>query len=214
MGFRLVVFDVDGTLTRHSSIWWRLHEHFGTVEGGRKLYDQFFAGEITYQQWAYYDALLWTDKPLSEVMEVVEKTELVTGAVETVETLKEQGLKVAILSGGVDLMANDIASRLGIDYVVTNRLLHSNGLLTGKVEVLFGWGEKPTMIRRVTEHFGVSLDETVYVGDGLNDVSVFSEVGLSIAFMPEHEDVAEAATVTIRDDDLRFILPHILSEAL
>ncbi|MHA1960837.1 MAG: HAD family hydrolase [Candidatus Thorarchaeota archaeon] len=213
MGFRLVVFDVDGTLTKHSSIWWRLHEHFGTVEGGKRLYDQFFSGEITYQEWADRDAALWTARPLSEVMSVVDNTELVKGASEAVESLKGHGLNVAILSGGFDLMASRIAERVGIGHVVTNRLLHSDGTLTGEVEVLFGWGEKTKMIPQIAKHFGVSLDATVFVGDGLNDVGVFSKVGLSIAFMPEHEDVANAANVTIRNDDLRSILPHILSES-
>ena len=37
MNVRLVVFDVDGTLTQHSSVWWRLHELFGTTKEG-KLY--------------------------------------------------------------------------------------------------------------------------------------------------------------------------------
>lgn len=212
MRIKLVVFDVDGTLTRHNSIWWRLHEVFGTEKKGKAFYDQFFAGKITYDQWAHYDASLWRGKSLKEVTRVVRETELVPGAEETVRALKNAGISVAILSGGVDLLADDVAQRVGIDYVLTNKLRHSRGRLTGEVEVHVGWGEKVQEISQIVDHFGVSLDETVFVGDGWNDVSVFKCVALSIAFRPEHKEVAEAAHVAVQEDDLRGILPFILGK--
>lgn len=210
MKIKLVVFDVDGTLTQHSSIWWRLHEHFGTEELGKVYYDQYFAGQISYQEWADLDAGLWTGKSLTEVLAVVKDTKLVSGAAETVASLKSRGYEVAILSGGLDIMANYVAQEVGIDYVLTNRLLHVNGILTGDVDVLVGWGEKIQEIKQVIDHFGISLKETAFVGDGKNDLSVFSVVGLSIAFNPEHPEVAEGADVVFREDDLRQILNVLL----
>ncbi|RDE13936.1 MAG: phosphoserine phosphatase [Candidatus Thorarchaeota archaeon] len=209
MTIKLVVFDVDGTLTRHTSIWWRLHEVFGTQEEGRVFFDKYFAGEITYRQWANSDASLWKGKSLSRVMEIVRTTELVPGAKETVSALKKMGINVAILSGGVDLLADDVAARVGIDYVMTNKLRHTNGMLTGEVEVLVEWGRKVRHIKQVADHFAVSLKETAFVGDGLNDISVFRRVGLSIAFRPERQEVADAAQAVVRDDDLRGILDFV-----
>ncbi|MHA1902461.1 MAG: HAD family hydrolase [Candidatus Thorarchaeota archaeon] len=209
MTIKLVVFDVDGTLTIHSSIWWRLHELFDCTEEGKKYYDQYFAGEITYDEWASFDAGLWREKPLSEVMRIVKETELVPGAEDTVRTLKEHGIKVALLSGGLDLLADDIAERLSIDYVLTNRLEHQNGLLTGNVEVLVGWGGKVKELEQIVEHFSVTLEETAFVGDGRNDISALSVSGLSFAFNPEDEEVAKAAQIVIKKMDLREILNHI-----
>ncbi len=211
MAIRLVVFDSDGTLTTHSSIWWRLHQEFGTTVEGRRYYDQFFAGEIDYDTWARLDAELWAGQPMDAIERVVRNTELTPGARETIDALKAAGLDVAILSGGLDVMANDVADRLGIDYVLTNRLDHRNGVLTGVVENKVAWGEKREAIRQIVEHFGVSLEETAFVGDGRNDITVMSIVGLAIAFMPEDEEVAEAADVVVREHDLRAILPHLIS---
>ncbi len=207
---KLAVFDVDGTLTRHSSIWWRLHEHFGTQEEGRKYYEQYFAGDLTYDEWADFDAGLWTGQPVEAVLDVVRNSELVLGAKETMSTLRDHSIHLAILSGGLDILANDIGKRLGIDYVLTNLLEHSNGILTGKVENLVGWGDKDKEILQICEHFDVTLDETAFIGDGRNDVGVFSVVGLSIAFMPEDEEVAEAAQIVVESNDLRLIIPHII----
>lgn len=213
MAIKLVVFDVDGTLTCHSSIWWRLHEHFGTQKEGKLYYDQYFAGKITYDQWAEYDAGLWKGQSLDEVLRVVRETELMPGAKETIQTLKGKGIHVAILSGGLDVLADDIGKRLGIDYVLTNKLLSSNGILTGGVENLVAWGEKSKEIVEVAKHFGVQLEETAFVGDGRNDVSVFEHVGLSIAFRPETDEVAKAATIAVYGDDLTGIVNHILEES-
>jgi phosphoserine phosphatase len=207
---RLVVFDVDGTLTKHKSVWWRLHEAFGTTKEGGIYFDQYFAGEISYQEWADLDAGLWKHKPVEVVMDLVRNTELVPGAKEAVEALHKKGIHTAILSGGLDLMADHIASRVGIDYVLTNKLEQNSGMLTGRVEVLVGWGEKVKEIKMINDHFKIPLSQTAFVGDGKNDISVFSVVGLSIAYNPEHDEVAEAADFTVRDNDLRAVVPLIL----
>lgn len=207
----LVVFDVDGTLTQHGSVWWRLHELFGTTKEGRIYFDQYFAGEISYQQWADYDAALWTGQPVNRVMKVVEDTRLVDGAEETIQTLRDHDIHTAILSGGLDIMADNIARRVGIEYVLTNRLIHKNGHLTGTVENVIGWAEKATYIHVVLDHFGVESEKTAFVGDGRNDMTVFAVVGLSIAFNPADQEVANAATVAVKHSDLRAILPHIIS---
>ncbi|MHA2021168.1 MAG: HAD-IB family phosphatase, partial [Candidatus Thorarchaeota archaeon] len=105
MVVKLVVFDVDGTLTSHSSIWWRLHEHFNTEKEGKDFFDQYFSGQISYNEWADFDAGLWKGQHLDEVVKLVEATELVPGAAETVASLREHGINVAILSGGLDVLA-------------------------------------------------------------------------------------------------------------
>ncbi|MFX1260789.1 MAG: HAD family hydrolase [Promethearchaeota archaeon] len=210
MVVKLVVFDVDGTLTLHTSIWWRLHEHFKTEKEGKLFYDQYFSGQISYNKWADLDAGLWKGQSLEEVMKLVEATELVPGAAETVASLKERGIYVAILSGGLDILAENIARRLGIEYVLSNRLIHRNGVLTGEVEVCVGWGEKVQELKHISNHFKVPLSETAYVGDGRNDISVFGVVGLSIAFKPEDKEVAKSAMLTIKENDLRSILPHVI----
>ena len=212
LDIRLVVFDVDGTLTKHSSVWWRLHEHFGTTVEGKLYYNQYFAGEINYDQWADLDASLWKGKTLEEVMKVVHATKLAPGAKETIQALQKHNLKTAILSGGLDIMADDIGRRVGIDYVLTNRIYHHNGVLTGEVENLVAWGEKSEVISQINNHFDIPLEETAFVGDGRNDMSVFKIVGFSIAYNPEDQEVANAADVVIKKDDLRAILPHLISE--
>jgi len=211
MPIKLVVFDLDGTLTTHNSSWWRLHEVFGTHEKGGVYYDEYFAGKLSYQEWAELDAGLWKGRSLDEVQKIVDETRLMPGAVEVVNNLKLNGIDVAILSGGIDILAEQIADRVGIDYVLVNKIGHNNGIITGEVEVLVGWGGKAKEIEQISDDFNVPLSEIAFVGDGKNDIPVFSVVGLSIAFNPETEEVAKAASVVVRDKDLHEILPFILN---
>lgn len=207
-----MIFDVDGTLTKHSSVWWRLHQHFGTTDEGKQYYDRYFAGEITYDMWADLDAGLWKGKTLDEVMKVVAATQLTPGSKEAIQTLKDYGLKTAILSGGLDIMANDIGRRVGIDYVLTNTLHHKDGVLTGEVDNLVPWSGKADAVHQINTHFEIPLEKTAFVGDGRNDMSIFKVVGLAIAYNPEDQEVADSANVAIYEDDLRTILPHVISE--
>jgi phosphoserine phosphatase len=181
---------------------------------GKLYYNQYFAGEINYEQWADLDAGLWKGKTLEEVMEVVHATQLAPGAKETIQILKDNDLKTAILSGGLDIMANDIGRRVGIDYVLTNTLYHQDGVLTGEVENLVAWGDKSEVIPQINAYFEIPLEKTAFIGDGRNDMSVFKVVGLSIAYNPEDQEVADSADVVIRKDDLRAILPHVIPEFL
>ncbi len=212
MPIRLVVFDLDGTLTTHNSSWWRLHEVFGTHEQGGKYYDEYFAGKISYQEWAELDAGLWKGRSLSEVQRIVDETALMPGAVEVISELRKNGVHVAVLSGGIDILAQQIADRVGIDYVLVNRIGHADGIITGEVEVLVGWGGKAKEIEQISRDFDIPLSEIAFVGDGKNDIPVFSVVALSIAFNPETEEVAEAASIVIREQNLTKILPIILDQ--
>lgn len=211
MAIRLVVFDLDGTLTTHNSSWWRLHEVFGTHGDGGRYYDEYFAGKITYHQWAELDAGLWKGRSLSEVQQIVDETELMPGAIETVRELKARDIRVAVLSGGIDILADQIARKVGIEYVLVNRIGHANGIITGEVDVLVGWGGKAKEIEQIAKDFDTPLSEIAFVGDGKNDIPVFSVVALAIAFNPETEEVANAASLVIRQNDLREILPHIIN---
>ncbi|MCK5150758.1 MAG: HAD family phosphatase [Candidatus Thorarchaeota archaeon] len=210
MGIRLVVFDLDGTLTTHNSSWWQLHQHFNTHEEGGFYYDQYFAGEIDYQQWADLDAALWKGQKLSDVEKLADEAELMPGAIQVVKDLKNSGIQVAVLSGGIDILAERIVKRIGIDYLLVNKIHHENGIITGKVDVNVGWGGKAEEIKQVCDHFNIPLSETAFVGDGKNDIAVFPVVALSIAFNPEDDEVAEAASVVIRKKDLREVLSVIL----
>jgi phosphoserine phosphatase len=66
--------------------------------------------------------------------------------------------------------------------------------------------------RETTNDLNINCSECCYVGDGINDISIFREVGLSIAFNATKEEVRKSAKVAIDKKDLREILKYLLEK--
>ncbi|MGB2629666.1 MAG: phosphoserine phosphatase, partial [Candidatus Omnitrophota bacterium] len=60
MNYKLIVFDIDGTITRHISSWRLIHEKLGLWDIlARKYQEQFLAGKISYRRFCELDAAHW-----------------------------------------------------------------------------------------------------------------------------------------------------------
>ncbi|HWO00854.1 MAG TPA: HAD hydrolase family protein, partial [Blastocatellia bacterium] len=61
---------------------------------------------------------------------------------------------------------------------------------------------KGSVVIRLAKIFGVSTDQIAVIGDGLNDIEMFKQAGISIAMGQAVEEVLAAATyVTASNDD-------------
>ena len=82
-------------------------------------------------------------------------------------------------------------------------------------DVIPASGSKWEGIRRVAEHYGLSMDETAAIGDGHNDVSMISGAGLGIAMGNADDEVKKAAgyvTDPIEKDGLKNAVFYILDQ--
>lgn len=59
---------------------------------------------------------------------------------------------------------------------------------------------KATALGRIAEHYGVTLEETVAVGDWVNDISMLKAAGRSYAMGQAPDEVKAAATETLEAD--------------
>jgi len=207
---RLVVFDVDGTLTKVASSWQFLHEKLGTWDRGRQYAEQFFRGVITYEDWARLDASLWAGLKLDAVQKIVDGMPLTDGTREVITTLRREGLKVVLISAGLSLVTERIKREMGVDDSLSNDLKVRNGFLTGQVEVKVSVDNKDAVLGRMLEKLDLKMDECAAVGDDETLIPLFERVGLSIAFNPRSWVVEERADVIVKGDDLREVLPYLL----
>lgn len=208
----MIVFDVDGTLTKANSSWRFLHEKLGTWTRGKQNAELFFQGKITYDEWAQLDASLWKNQPLRKVQQMVNKVPYVNGAKEVIETLKKRDVIVALLSAGLSLFSEKIERELKIDYSLSNELIVRNDFLTGKVKVNVSLNNKDEALNHVLHRFNVKPDGCCTVGDDESLIPLFRKVALGIAFNPCSEEVEKNAGIVIKSKDLRDILPHILKK--
>jgi phosphoserine phosphatase len=170
VGLKAVIFDLDGTLTPVRSVWQYIHEELGTWDShGYPSLQAFLAGEIDYLEFAQRDAAAWAGISRRHIEELVARIPLRPGAHETVCALRRLGCRVAILSSGLDILAERVRRLCGCDFALANRLVFRDDTLTGEVEVKVGWHGKPEGLRDICRYFGTDPAETAAVGDGVGD---------------------------------------------
>jgi phosphoserine phosphatase len=132
----------------------------------------------------------------------------IKGAKDTVIELKKMGYKVVVFSGGFSIATTPARSVLGFDMDFSNILHSKDGVLTGLVggEMMYS-DSKGVMIQKMQTLLGVSVENTIAVGDGANDRSMFPYATKKIAFCAKPALKAEA-NIVIDDKDLTNILKY------
>jgi len=205
---RAAIFDLDGTLTDTRSVWQHLHEKFGTSDVGRRTAEMYRCGFIDYAEWARLDAACWKNVPVSDLLSALDDIHYTAGARETIEQLKTHGIRTAIVSAGLSILADKAKIDLDADLAISNELRVIDGILTGEVIVRVGPGNKAAVIEEAAWLLGAEMEETVVVGDNAFDIP--ENAGLRIAFKPVSLQTRNAADIVVEDDDIRVVVDHIL----
>ncbi|MEM3383040.1 MAG: HAD-IB family phosphatase [Nitrososphaerales archaeon] len=186
--YKLVAFDLDGTLIVQKSSWNAIHEYFGTQSIAKKTFDMYCRGLIDYKEFMRRDIETWP-KPLhiSKISEILSNLNLREEAKEVVETIHKKGIETAIISAGISLLANSVAKKLGIKHVYANELCtDEEGFLTGegivRVDLMF----KHLALIELVESLGLSLSDCITVDDSINNVKFLQIAGLGLYFSNEN----------------------------
>ena len=202
---RMIMFDLDGTLTKVTSMWEYIHRTLGVWDKAEKYKEMAFAGKITYEEWARLDASLWKGTNYETMLEIISKVPFIDDLEEVIKELKRRGYVLAVITAGLDIIKVRL-EKMGFDYVVGNQLVFRNGVVTGEVNVKVKFDEKDIILKDLALKHGYTLNNCAAVGDGLNDIRVFKEVRLAISFNPMSEEVEKYSHIVIKGDSLRALL--------
>ena len=181
-GAQLVVIDVDSTLVRGEVVE-VLAARAGCVEDVAALTAAAMRGEMDFAESLRRRVALLRGLPVAVIEEVCEQLELAPGARTLVRSLQRLGYRFAIVSGGFEQVTDRLVAELSIDFAAANRLEVVDGRLTGRlVEPVLDRAGKAAALRRFAAAAGVSLDRTVAIGDGANDLDMLAAAGLGVAF--------------------------------
>lgn len=197
----LVIMDVDSTLIMEEGID-LLGEEAGVGAQVAAITERAMRGEMDFEEALRERVSLLKGLPITIFDRIREKIHFTPGAAELVKELHDRGYKVGLVSGGFHETVDQLAAELQLDYVRANRLEVENGFLTGRVlgEIVTKETKKERLQAWASEN-GLSLQETVAIGDGANDLPMIQTAGVGIAFCAK-PIVQEQAPYQINEKNL------------
>ncbi len=206
---RLCVFDFDSTLMDGETIDF-FAEEFGIGERVAAITERAMNGELDFFESLQERVGLLKGLEVEKVEAISRSLPYMPGAEEVIRALKKEGITVVCFSGGFRTATSYAKDILGYDADFSNALHAKDGRLTGLVggDMMFNWS-KGDMLVRLQSILKITPEETMVVGDGANDLSMFKHAGTRVAFCAK-DVLKKEADIIIEKKDLREILGRLV----
>ena len=222
---KLIFFDMEGVIfesgiveTRKdvaASVWSVIARELGkecrdAEDEGKNMWAR---GEFdNYFEWMEYSIDLHKKYGLTmkKFYEIMNKVAYMKGAKEVFKELKKKGYKTCIITGGFKNLANRAIRDLDIDHVfAASEYFFDNDKLVSWNMLPSDYEGKIDFMRLMIREYNLKPEECAFVGEGVNDIPLAKEVGVSIAFNGR-EELQEVTTHSInqKEKDLKEILEY------
>jgi len=214
--FKLIAFDMDSTLINIECID-EIADAAGRKAEVSAITEAAMRGEIKdFKDGLRKRVALLKGVPQEALDDVfTNRLRLNPGAKKLVDTCKQHGMKVLLVSGGFTFFADRVQHMLNIDFTRSNVLEIADGHLTGRL-VDQPWGdicdgaEKRKKLLETCADMGIKPEQSIAMGDGANDLLMMGVAGLSVAYHAKPK-VRERAMVSIQEGGLDRLLEIVKS---
>jgi len=205
---KLCVFDFDSTLMNGETIDFLAKAH-GVEKEVSTITEAAMRGELDFFESLTTRVGLLKGMNARKAEEICASLPLMNGAKEAISGLKSKGYTVVVFSGGFRIATTPAKVVLGFDADFANVLHARDGHLSGLVggDMMFGFS-KGDMLKRVQNLLHVNYENTIAVGDGANDISMFECAAKKVAFCAK-PILKNAANIVIDEKDMRNLLQFI-----
>jgi phosphoserine phosphatase len=204
---KLLLADMDSTMIGQECID-ELAAEIGKRAHVAAITERAMRGEIAFEPALRERVALLKGLDRATILGVIaSKISLTPGGRVLVQTMRANGAHTVLVSGGFSVFTSVIAEGIGFHEHRANDLLFGDdNRLSGLVaEPVFGKDAKLTALEHLCDKHGLSVEETLAVGDGANDLAMLEAAGLGIAFHAKPK-VAAAADARIDHGDLTALL--------
>jgi phosphoserine phosphatase len=205
---KLAVFDFDSTLMDGETID-KLAIELNLEQKVTEITTKAMNGDINFFESLTERVALLKGLPVSKVNEICQNLPYINGAKNIISYLKNNGVTVVCFSGGFRNATSHAKKILGFNADFSNILYEKNGILTGQVggEMMFDFS-KGDMLQRLQNILNISQKETMVVGDGANDLSMFKFADTKIAFCGK-DILKKEASIIIENKNLEEIKEYL-----
>ncbi len=228
---------MDRVLVDHMSTWQYVYDNLGISNAD--AFDLYNQGLLVEWDWLKMDLALVKEAHPSITDEKMRNlcigTPLMKGIKQCLDWIIDSGHEVAIISGGMQETAREIACMYpsktpwrrrwgginrhrGCDskfHVFTNGwLCKTDGTIDDFGRYQVQMNGKGAIVKMLQRRLGIPKERTISIGDSAGDIGMFQESELSICFNPWDEKPVAVAKMTIRSRDLLDVLEAIKQQIM
>ncbi len=199
---------MDGTLLEEDSSWVAIHKHFGTSEKGEASLKLYAQGKINYLEFMRRDIASWPKGvSIKEIDGILSRYKLRREAPHVIERLRKDGIEVAVITSGIDILAEKVSGALGIKHWTANGLqVDGEGRLTGEGIGRVDPTRKDLAYLKLLKSLGIHRKQTIAVGDTVYDLR-FLKTAWKGFLLSNDLDLSEHSIIKI--EKLTDIFSHI-----
>lgn len=199
MSEKLAIFDIDHTITKHSTGEYFILEAcrskvlpWSVLLAAPKVYFAYRFGTINWDSWAGAIAGI-ENIPRETFVRVAEKafnthhlTNIFPGIKAIIDAYKAAGVPVYLATSSVDIFVEPLAAHLGVDGLLASRLEFADGVSTGRIEgsPVFG-PEKSRRMSELLTSLAVAAGDCAFYSDSIHDRPLLEAVGMPVAVNPD-----------------------------
>jgi phosphoserine phosphatase len=203
---RLIIADMDSTMITVECID-ELADYAGIKAEIEVVTEAAMRGELDFEGALRSRVALLKGLSESAIADcLAERVKIMPGACELIRTVRAAGGFAVLVSGGFTRFADPVGAEIGFDRVIANRLGISDGVLDGSVgSPIIGAQSKAEALAIAMAERGLTVEDTLAVGDGANDIPMIEAAGLGVAYHAKPKTQA-AASAAILYGDLSVLL--------
>lgn len=205
---KLAVFDFDSTLMNGETID-ELAKNHGVSDKVAEITHLAMEGKLDFYESLIRRVAFLRGMKEKTAIEICRNLPLNDGAIEIVPALQKKGYRVVCFSGGFKYATTHFREVLGFDAEFSNILHAKDGVLSGGVggEMMFS-DSKGKMLKTLQRLLNISPEDTIAIGDGANDISMFKYANKKVAFCAK-DALKKEANVIVLHKDLREVLKYV-----
>ncbi len=182
---KLLVSDMDNTMVIGETLD-DLAEACGLKDKIAAITDRAMRGDFDFHRALRIRVEMLKGLGESALQETCERIQYMKGAETLVQTMRANGAKCVLVSGGFTSFTEPVAARLGFHENHGNVLDIEGGALTGKVcDPILDHQSKLELLQYYSSVYEIDPRDTMAVGDGANDLTMISSAGLGVGYHPK-----------------------------
>ncbi len=202
---KLLVADMDSTIITSESLD-DLAEMAGIGNEVAAITQKSMSGKIDFESALLRRVAMLRGHSSQLFSNLIKTTELTPGAKVLVKTMRANGAKCYLISGGFDFMARPVAALCGFHDSHANHLHVDDGRILGTIETpVLDRRAKACYLAHYCKVHDIKIRQSVTVGDGANDLAMLQAAGLGVAFAGK-PILSDTISIQLNHTDLRGVL--------